>query len=45
MENLLSLDFNDSHEYDSYEDHAGNCDCECSGPDCMNDCDCANDCN
>ena len=49
MEDLFSLNFNDSFEMNSFDNNANeclaNCDCECSGPDCMNDCDCANDCN
>ena len=49
MNDLMSLNFNDTVELAEFENYSseclGNCDCECSGPDCINDCDCANDCD
>ena len=48
MNTMMNLNFNDTIELVKIENFAneclGNCDCECSGPDCINDCDCS-DCD
>ena len=50
MNDLMSLNFNDTVELAEFENCAneclGNCDCPgTGGPDCINDCDCADDCD
>ena len=50
MNDLMSLNFNDTIELAEFENYSneclGNCDCAGYGSgDCINDCDCANDCN
>lgn len=48
MSDLQSLRFNDNYDASCAQEFSneclGNCDCECSGPDCINDCDCS-DCS